>query len=108
MVDLQRGDCVWLSDHAVARGREQQGARYAVVVQADVFQALSTVVVAPTSTRARPATFRPEVVIAGETTRVLVEHVRAVDPSRLGPLVDRLDGSELAAVDEALRLVLDL
>ena len=108
MSDLQRGDCVRLPAPAARRGHGQRGARYAVVMQSDVFQALSTVVVAPTSTRAKPATFRPEVVIGGETTRVLVEQVRAVDSSRLGPLIDRLDGAELASVDDALRLVLDL
>ncbi|HEX8157242.1 MAG TPA: type II toxin-antitoxin system PemK/MazF family toxin [Solirubrobacteraceae bacterium] len=42
-----------------ARGHEQHGARYAVVVQADELLGLSTVLVSPTSTRARAATFRP-------------------------------------------------
>jgi len=45
-----------------AQGHEQSGVRYAVVVQSDLLP-LSTWLVAPTSTSARGATFRPEVSI---------------------------------------------
>jgi mRNA interferase MazF len=64
--------------------------------------------VAPTSTSARPAGFRPEVEIDGRTTRVLVEQTAAVDPGRLGDSAGRLTFDELRRVDAALRLVLDL
>jgi mRNA interferase MazF len=40
-------------------------------VQSDVLHLLSTWLVAPTSTAARPATFRPSVEIDGTETRVL-------------------------------------
>ena len=90
------------------RGREQAGPRYAVIVQADELLGLSTAIVAPTSRSAAPATFRPEIVLDGEPTRVLVEQVRAVDIERLGELGGRLSGAEQRAVDEALMLVLDL
>jgi mRNA interferase MazF len=79
-----------------------------VVLQANELLALSTVLVAPTSTRALAASFRPEVEIAGRRTRVLVEQVGAVDQTRLGRASGRLDSSELAAVEEALRVVLGL
>jgi mRNA interferase MazF len=69
---------------------------------------LSTWLVAPTSTSARPATFRPEVQIAGRATRVLAEQTAAVDPGRLGDSAGRLTFDELRRVDAALRLVLDL
>jgi mRNA-degrading endonuclease toxin of MazEF toxin-antitoxin module len=46
--------------------------------------------------------------IDGRSTRVLVEQARVVDPRRLGEVVGALDHAELRAVDEALRLVLDL
>jgi mRNA interferase MazF len=69
---------------------------------------LSTCLVAPTSTSARPTSFRPEIEIDGKTTHVLVEQTAAVDPERLGDVVGHLTGNELAAVDEALRTVLDL
>jgi mRNA interferase MazF len=70
--------------------------------------ALSTTLVSPTSTSARPATFRPSIELAGEETRVLVEQTTVVDPQRLGRSAGRLDADELRAVDEALALVLGL
>lgn len=90
------------------RGREQGGSRYGVIVQADQLLGLSTAIVAPTSRSAAPATFRPEVQLDGESTRVLVEQLRAVDIERLGDLAGRLSGQEQRAVDDALGLVLDL
>ncbi|HTE60587.1 MAG TPA: type II toxin-antitoxin system PemK/MazF family toxin [Solirubrobacteraceae bacterium] len=91
-----------------ARGREQQGARYAVVVQADDFLGLSTTLVAPTSASARPATFRPTIELLGTETRVLVEQATVVDPQRLGDSAGRLDAAEMQALDDALRLILAL
>lgn len=90
------------------RGREQAGPRYAVVVQADELLPLSTAIVAPTSRRAAPATFRPEIKLRGERTRVLVEQLHAVDVERLGEPAGRLAAQEQRAVDDALLLVLDL
>jgi mRNA interferase MazF len=90
------------------RGREQRGPRFAVVVQAGELLGLSTVIVAPTSRSAAPATFRPEVEVAGDVTRILVEHLRAIDLQRLGEHTGRLTARELRAVDDALELVLGL
>jgi mRNA interferase MazF len=90
------------------RGREQAGPRFAVIVQADEYLGLSTAIVAPTSRAAAAATFRPEITLAGETTRVLVEQLRAVDVERLEYLAGHLSAREQRAVDDALMLVLDL
>jgi len=87
---------------------EQRGPRYAVIVQADDFLDLSTTLVAPTSTAARPTSFRPPVVLEGRETHVLVEQTTVVDPRRLGTSAGCLDASELRAVDDALALVLGL
>ncbi len=102
-----RGDVYRLRASRNVRGREQAGPRYVVVVQSDDLP-LSTWLVAPTSTSARPASFRPEVQVAGTTTRVLVEQTSAVDPSRLGDHAGRLTLLGLRQVDAALRLVLEL
>ena len=102
-----RGDVHRLRAPRASRGHEQSGQRYAVVVQSDDLP-LSTLLVAPTSTAARAATFRPEVEIDGRATRVLAEQAAAVDPSRLGELVGHLAFDELRRVDAALRLVLSL
>jgi mRNA interferase MazF len=77
-------------------------------VQADEFLHLRTTIVAPTSTDARPATFRPVINVGGEDTRVLVEQATVVDPGRLGRSAGRLGATELLAVDEVLALILGL
>ena len=102
-----RGEVFRLRAPRDARGHEQDGPRYAVVVQSDLLP-LSTWLVAPTSTSARPATFRPEVEVAGRTTRILAEQTAAVDPQRLGERVGELTFDEQRRVDAALRLVLEL
>ena len=105
---MVRGEVFRLQSPRGARGHEQRGARYAVIVQADEFLDLSTVLVAPTSTSARPTSFRPTITLDSEETRVLVEQTTVVDPQRLGRSAGRLDASKLRAVDDALMLVLDL
>jgi mRNA interferase MazF len=103
-----RGEIFRLPRPRAATGREQRGARYAVVVQADEFLGLSTVLVAPTSTSAREASFRPVITLKHTNTRVLVEQTTVVDPERLGPSAGRLDVGELRALDDALSLVFGL
>jgi mRNA interferase MazF len=105
---MVRGELFRLPAPKGARGREQRGARYAVVVQADELMALSTTLVAPTSTSARAAMFRPTIDIGGTETKVLVEQTTVVDPQRLGRSAGRLEADELRAVDDALQLVLGL
>lgn len=102
-----RGEVYALRAPRGPSGREQAGSRFAVVVESDALP-LSTWLVAPTSTSARPATFRPEVEIQGTPTRVLAEQTAAVDPDRLGERVGNLTLQELQQVDAALRLVLSL
>ena len=89
-------------------GHEQRGVRYGVVVQADELVPRSVVIVAPTSRSARSASFRPEINVAGERTRVLVEQLGAVDAQRLGDRVELLSPEEMWAIDEALVTVLGL
>lgn len=105
---MVRGEIFRIPAPRHARGHEQQGARYAVVVQADELLDLSTVLVSPTSTSARAASFRPTITLGGEETRVLVEQTTVVDPGQIGRSAGRLDTHELRAVDEALLLVLGL
>lgn len=105
---MVRGEVFRLPSPARARGHEQRGARYAVVVQTDELLGLSTVLVAPTSTSARPATFRPTIEVKRAETRVLVEQATVVDPQRLGESAGRLSAAELRSVDDALRVVLGL
>lgn len=103
-----RGDLYRLKAPKDARGHEQAGPRFAVVVQSDDLP-LSTWVVAPTSTGRREASFRPEIEIGGAKTRVMVEQMTVVDPQvRLGEFAGRLGAAELRAVDAALLALLGL
>ena len=104
---MTRGD-VYRVRLPKVRGREQHGPRYAVIVQADAMLGLSTALVAPTSRSALGASFRPEVKLGGESTRVMVEQLRALDVRRLDDFAGRLGLEEMREVDEALSLVLAL
>lgn len=86
---MQRGD-VYRLKVPKGIGHEQQRERCGVVVQSDVMLSRSVVIVAPTSRSARPASFRPEVDVAGSTTRVLVEQLGAVNAQRVGRRVGSL------------------
>jgi mRNA interferase MazF len=89
-------------------GHEQHGKRFGVVVQADAFLPRSVVIVAPTSRAARSASFRPEITVGDEATKVLVEQLGAVDATRLGDLVGHTSPEEMWGIDEALLAVLGL
>lgn len=105
---MVRGEVFRLGAPRGARGAEQRGGRFAVVLQADELLALSTVLIAPTSRSAPPRSFRPSIELEGELTRVLVEQTTAIAPDRLGDSVGRLSARELEGVDAALMLVLGL
>lgn len=105
---MVRGEVYRLRAARGARGSEQRGGRFAIIVQADELLALSTVLVSPTSRSAPPRSFRPAIELAGEPTRVLVEQTTAVALERLGDLVGRLDAREQRDLDAALALVLGL
>ncbi len=92
---------------ARGEGHGQRGPRFAVVLQPS-YLALSTLVIAPMSTSARHALFRPEVTVLNRKTLVLCEQTTAVNAERLTKPVGSLTVQEMQRVDEALRLVLDL
>jgi len=102
-----RGDIHRLRAPKATRGHEQRGERYGVILQSDDL-ILSTILIAPTSTSSVARLFRPTIAVGDETTQVLVEQTAAVAPERLGEFVGHLSIDELAAVDDALRLVLEL
>jgi mRNA interferase MazF len=105
---MVRGEIVRVAAPRRARGHEQHGARPGVVVQADELLGLSTVLVAPTSRSASPATFRPLIDVSGTSTYVLVDQLRALDAQAITGSLGRLGQMELDALDDALELVLGL
>jgi len=104
---VRRGD-IYTVRLPRGKGHEQLGKRFGVVVRSDAFLPRSVVLIAPTSTGARPASFRPEVEIEGTATKVLVEQLGAVGVTRLGDLAGRLTPEEQWGVDAAILTVLGL
>ena len=104
---MQRGD-VYELRLPKGVGHEQRGRRLGVVVQSDAMLPRSVVLVAPTSTSARAASFRPELDVGGVRTRVLVEQLGAVDVNRLGDLVTTVTVDQQWQIDAALLTVLGL
>ncbi len=104
---MRRGD-VFSLRLPKGTGHEQYGRRYGVVVQSDALLPRSVVLIAPTSTSAREASFRPEIEIGDTQTRVLVEQMGAVDVSRLGDLAGHLSAEEQWGVEAAILTVLGL
>ncbi|MGL5864245.1 MAG: type II toxin-antitoxin system PemK/MazF family toxin [Dermatophilaceae bacterium] len=93
---------VYRVDLGRPRGHEQGGKRLGLVVSPSD-SPLSVVVVVPTSTSAGPSIHRPELEIAGRSTRVLVDQIRALDTDDVvGDPVDYLTRHQLAEVELAL------
>jgi mRNA interferase MazF len=86
----------------VKRGHEQRGRRLGLVISIEQ-DAWSTVTILPISTSAQVSVFRPEVVVAGRETKVLVDQIRTIDISYVaGELVDYLSRDDMAQVEHSL------
>lgn len=84
------------------RGHEQRGRRLGIVISIEQ-GAWSTVTVLPTSTSAQASVFRPEIVIAGRETKVLIDQIRTIDTLFVvGDLVDCLSRDDMAQVELSL------
>ncbi len=93
---------VYRIDLGRPRGHEQGGKRLGLVMSPPD-SPLSVVTVIPTSTSARPSIHRPELEIAGRSTRLLVDQIRSIDTDYvIGEPVDYLTRDRLAQVELAL------
>ncbi len=99
---MERGDVLELRTPRGARGHEQQGRRYAIVVQAGAFLPASSVVVVPTSTSAARHPYRPRVTVREHETTVLVDQIAAHDISRFGEPVGTVSRASLDEIDSAV------
>ena len=93
---------VYRIDLGRPRGHEQGGKRLGLVVSPSD-SPLSVVTVIPTSTSAGPSIHRPELQIAGRSTRVLIDQIRSIDTRYVvGDPVDYLTRDQLIEIDLAL------
>jgi mRNA interferase MazF len=84
------------------RGHEQRGRRLGLVISIEQ-NAWSTVTIIPTSTNAEESVFRPDVVIAGRDTKILIDQIRTIDVSYVvGELVGFLSRDGMAQVEHGL------
>jgi mRNA interferase MazF len=106
---VRRGDIWWVDFDAVDSG-DMRPMRPAVIVTADALnRARRTVVVVPLATGAQP---RPTIVVAtpsaGQDKVAICDQARAVDKARLTRTAGQLSPSDLKAVEDGLRRVLEL
>ena len=93
---------VYRIDLGRARGHELGGRRLGLVVS-PAGSPRSVAAVIPTSTSAGPSIHRPEVEIAGRSTRMLVDQIRSIDVDHVvGEPVDYLTRGELVEVELTL------
>ena len=99
---------VYRIDLGQARGHEQHGRRFGIVVSpSNMNWSVATIV--PTSTSAQPSVFRPQVEIAGQKTLALCDQIRTIDTDYIhGDMIAFLSRDELAALDDALTRYLGL
>ena len=96
-------------------GSEQGGHRPALILQNDIGNQLSPVVIVAAitsrpSARSRPIDVQLEEGAGGleQPSRVLLNQIRTIDKRRLGRCVGHLTEEQMRAVDEALKLSLGL
>jgi mRNA interferase MazF len=90
------------------RGHEQRGRRLGLVMSIGQ-NAWSTVTIIPTSTSAQASVFRPDAIVAGRPTRILIDQIRTIDISYVtGELVDYLSPDDMAQVEYTLSRYLGL
>lgn len=105
-----RGDVHRFRPGKTPKGHEQHGERYAIVVLASRYSNLSSWMIVPTSTSARPYLFRPQVALPGVgSTLALCDALVSVDPAqRLGEQVGFMKPVDMQQIDYALQQLLDL
>lgn len=114
MSDPRRGE-IYYADLEPVVGHEQGGFRPCLVVQNDIQNRNSPVVIIAAITsrpgaRSRPTEVQLDPAVSGLTrsSRVMLHQLRTVDKSRLGRCLGRISNAEQEAVDEALAISLGL
>ena len=105
----RRGDVYWVNLDPVV-GTEIRKTRPAVIVSNDSCNTYGTRVVVLPITSNVNSLYPGEamVEIKGKPGRALSDQIRSIDKSRLKSRVARLTAEEMARVDEALAITLDL
>ena len=102
---VRRGE-IWLVQLDPAAGSEIRKTRPCVVVSpGEMHDHLRTVIVAPMTTKSRPAPFRIAVTHGGRKGFILLDQMRAVDKSRLGKKLGAVSANTLTTTLNTLQEV---
>lgn len=102
---VSRGE-IWLVNLDPTVGSEIKKSRPCVVVSPpEMHDHLRTVIVAPMTTKSRPAPFRISVTHGGKRGLILLDQVRAVDKVRLVKKLGAVSAKTLAATLDILQEV---
>src|SRR4051794_35097832 len=110
----QRGE-MYYADLEPVLGSEQGGHRPVLIIQNDVNNQYSPVVIVASMTSA-PAKgnyptdvlLQPGITGRSRQSRVQLNQIRTIDKRRLGRYIGRLDATQIAQVDDALKISLGL
>jgi mRNA interferase MazF len=106
---MKRGE-VWWVDFESATGSEIQKTRPAVIVSRDAAnRTMGRVVVVPlTSNTSRVYLAETLVTVRGVQSKAMADQIMTADKSRLKNFIGTLDSDDMANVEDAIRLHLDL
>lgn len=104
--EVKRGQ-IWYADLSPVRGSEQGGLRPVVIVQNDIGNRYSpTVIAVPLTTQVKNDL--PTHATVMEYSTALCEQVKTIDKSRLKKCIGKCNITEMAAIDKALKISLNL
>lgn len=102
---VRRGD-IWLVSLDPTVGSEIRKSRPCVVVSPpEVHDHLRTVIVAPMTTKGRPAPFRVPLSHGGKKGLILLDQIRAVDKARLAKKLGNVSAKTLSLTLDTLQEV---
>ena len=113
MAEALRGE-VWLVDLNPTRGHEQAGRRPGLIVSVDLFNKgpAGLVVILPITTKAKGIPFHVEINIQegglAQQSFIKCEDIRSIDKERLFKRVGRVSDETMRAVEDRLRILLNL
>ena len=102
MVKINRFE-VWLVALNPTKGKEINKTRPCVVISPNEMALLSTVIVAPMTTKGFKFPFRVECTFKGKNGRILLDQTRAVDKSRLIKKLGTIDNHTQISVCNSLQ-----
>ena len=93
---VSRGD-IWLINLDPTKGSEIKKTRPCIVVSPqELNDHLRTVIVAPMTTKAKPASFRVPITYDGKKGLILLDQIRSIDKTRLVKKIGRSNPKSLA------------